>query len=49
MSLFDALYVQSFNTPINWSDLVNRLLMGPEVLVDLEHEIQVIKKNLKVE
>lgn len=36
MSPFEALYVQSCNTPINWSDPVNRLLIGPDMLADME-------------
>eukprot|EP00253_Pinus_taeda_P018853 PITA_18853 len=47
MNLFKALYGWSFNTPINWSDPVNRVFIGPDMLVDMEQEMQVIKKNLK--
>ena len=47
MSLFEALYGWSCNTPINWSDPVNKMLIGPYMLVEMEHEKQVIKKNLK--
>ena len=47
MSLFEALYGQSCNTPINWSDPVNMVLIGLGMLVDMEQEIQVIKKNIK--
>jgi len=48
MSLFEALYGWSCNTPISWSDPVNRVLIGPDMLVDMEYEMRVIKKNLKV-
>ena len=47
MSLFEALYGQSCNTPISWSDPVNMVLIGPDMLVEMEQEIQVIKMNLK--
>jgi len=47
MSPFEALYRQSCNTPISWSDLVIRVLIEPDMLADMEHEMQVIKKNLK--
>ena len=47
MSPFEALYGRTCNTPINWSDLVKRVLIGPDMLVDMEQEIQVIKNNLK--
>lgn len=47
MNLFEALYGSSCNTPIGWSDPVNRVLIGLDMLVDMEWEIQVIKNNLK--
>jgi len=47
MSPFEALYGRSCNTPISRSDLVNKVLIGPDMLADMEHEIQVIKKSLK--
>jgi len=47
MSPFEALHGQSCNTPIRWSDPVNRVLIGPDMLVDIEQEMYVIKKNLK--
>ena len=46
-SPFKAMYGQSCNTPIGWSDLVNMVRIGPDMLADMEQEIQVIKKNLK--
>ena len=48
MSPFEALYGRSCNTPISWSDPVKRVLIRLDMLVDMEHEMQVIKKNLKV-
>ena len=48
MSLFEALYGWSCNTPISWSDLVNKVFFGPDKLVDMEQEMHVIKNNLKV-
>lgn len=47
MSPFEALYGRSCNTPIIWSDLMSRVLIGPNMLKEMEQEIQVIKKNLK--
>lgn len=47
MSLFEALYGWSCNTPINWSDPVNGLLIGLDMLAGMEQEMQVIKKNPK--
>lgn len=47
MSLFEALYGQSCNTPISWSDLVNRVLIGPNMLAEMEQDMQVIKRKFK--
>ena len=47
MSPFEALYRQSCNIPISWSDPVIRVLIGLDMLAEMEHELQVIKKNLK--
>ena len=47
MSLFETLYGQSCNTCISWSGPINRVLIGPNLLADMEKEMQVIKKNLK--
>eukprot|EP00253_Pinus_taeda_P016147 PITA_16147 len=41
MSPFEPLYGRSCNTPISWSDLVNMVLIGPDMLVDMEQEMQV--------
>ena len=48
MSLFKELYGWSFNTSISWSDPMNRVLIGPYMLAEMEHEMWVIKKNIKV-
>ena len=47
MRPFEALYGRSCNTPISWSGLVKMVLIGPDMLEDMEQEMQVIKKNLK--
>ena len=47
VSPFEVVYGQSCNTPINWSDLVSMVLIASDMLADMEHEMQVIKKNLK--
>jgi len=49
MSLLEALYERSCNILISWSDLVNKVLIRLDILVYMEHEMKVIKKNLKVE
>ena len=49
VSPFEALYGWSCNTPISWSDSVNKVLIGPDMLADMEQEMQVIKNNIKAE
>jgi len=48
MSPFETLYGWSCNTPISWGDPMNKVLIGPDMFAEMEHEMQVIKKNLKV-
>ena len=47
MSVFEALYGQSCNNPISWSDPMNKVLIGPNILAEMEEEMHVIKNNLK--
>jgi len=48
MSPLEALHGQSCNTPINWCDPVNILLIGTDILAEMEQKMKVIKRNLKV-
>ena len=48
MSRFEEHYGQSCNTHFVWSDLVKRVLIGSDMLAEMEHEMKVIKQNLKV-
>ena len=36
MSHFEIMYRCKCNTPISWSSLVNRLMLGPDLLKDME-------------
>lgn len=47
MSTFEALYGRNCKTPISWRDPVNKVLIGPDMLAEMEQEMQVIKKNVK--
>ena len=46
--MFEALYGRSCNTPISWSDPVNMVFIGSDMFVDMEQDMQAIKKNIKV-
>lgn len=37
MRLFETLYGWSCNSPIRWSDLVNRILIGLDMLEEIEY------------
>ena len=36
MSPFEVLYGRKCRTPVTWDSLVNRLMLGPDLLLDLE-------------
>ena len=36
MSPFEVLYQQKCRTPVTWDILVDRLMLGPDLLMDLE-------------
>ena len=44
---FEALYGKCCNTPIRWSGLVNLMLIGLDMLGEMEQEMKVIDRNLK--
>lgn len=48
MSQFQELYGKICNTPISWSDLVNMVLIVSNMLVEIEHEMHIIKNTLKI-
>ena len=48
-SPFEILYGRKCNTPISWSNLVDRLVLGPELLKEMEKIVQQIQSNLKIE
>jgi hypothetical protein len=47
MSPFEALYGRKFNTPIHWDNPVDRVVVGPEFLKEMEEQMLKIKQNLK--
>ena len=48
MSPFEAMYGRKCNTPIGWDKTTNRVIVGPELLKDMEDQMVNIKHNLKV-
>jgi hypothetical protein len=48
MSPLEVLYGRSCNTPVSWSNIVNRVTIGPDMLKEMEQQVTHIKQNLKV-
>jgi hypothetical protein len=48
MSPFEALYGRKWNTPVRWDNLVDRAVIGPEFLKEMEKQTLKIKLKLKV-
>jgi hypothetical protein len=47
MSPFEALYGRKCNTPVSWDNPIDRLVLAPEFLKDMEDQMVKIKQNLK--
>jgi hypothetical protein len=48
MSPFEALYGRKLNTPVSWDSPIDRAIVGPELLKEMEEQMLRIKQNLKV-
>jgi hypothetical protein len=48
MSLFQALYGRSCRTPLLWDQPGERQVYGPDVLLEAEENIKMIRANLKI-
>jgi hypothetical protein len=48
MSPFEVLYGRQCNNPVSWSNPVNRISFGPDMLKEMEQQVTQIKQNLKV-
>ena len=45
---FEILYGRKCNTPISWSDPIEKLILGPELLKEMELIVKQVQGNLKV-
>jgi hypothetical protein len=48
MTPFEALYGRQCRTPLIWSQTGESQVFGPEVLKDVEKQVQMIRENLNV-
>ena len=46
MSPYEALYGRRCRKPVTWDNLVNRVVLGPELLKEMEQEVVKIRHNL---
>ena len=47
LSPFEILYGRKCNTPISWSNLVDRFMLGPDLLKELELTVKQVQSNMK--
>jgi hypothetical protein len=47
MAPFEALYGRRCRTPLNWSQAGEREIFGPDLVLDAEDKVRVIKRNLE--
>ena len=47
-SPFEILYGRKCNTPISWSNHVDLLVLGPELLKEMEEIVKQVQGNLKI-
>ena len=47
MSPFEALYGRKCNTPVSWDNPTDHVVVGPELLTEMEEKMVKIKPNLK--
>ena len=47
MSLYQPLYGRRCRTPVTWDNPVNRIVLGLELLKEMEQEVVKIRQKLK--
>ncbi|WVZ81254.1 hypothetical protein U9M48_028649 [Paspalum notatum var. saurae] len=47
MAPFEALYGRRCRTPLNWSELGERVIFGPDLVTQAEEQVKLIHNNLK--
>jgi transposase InsO family protein len=47
MSPFEALYGRKCNTPVSWDNPTDRVIIGPDLLKEMEEKMTKIRHNLK--
>ena len=47
MNPYEALYGRRCTTPVTWDNPVNKIVLGSELLKEMEQEVAKIRRNLK--
>jgi hypothetical protein len=47
MSPFQALYARNCRTPLHWDQPAERQVFGPDILLEAEENIRMVRENLK--
>jgi hypothetical protein len=47
MSLFQALYGRNCRTPLHWDQPGKRQVFGPDIVLEAEDNIRMVRENLK--
>jgi hypothetical protein len=47
MSSFQALYGRNCRTPLHWDQLDERQVFGPDILLETEENLKMVRENLK--
>jgi hypothetical protein len=47
MSPFEALYGRNYRTPLHWDQPGERQVFGPEILLQVEENIRMVRENMK--
>ena len=47
MSLYESLYHKRCRTPVTWDNPTNKVVLGPELLREMEQEVIKVRQNLK--
>jgi hypothetical protein len=47
MALFEVLYGQRCRTPLNWIELGEKVIFGPDIIKEVESIVCRIQENLK--
>ena len=48
MAPYEALYGRKFRTPLCWTELRERKVIGPDLIQETEEKVKMIKERLKV-